>query len=197
MPLGLERVAENRVTLQLLYTISSFPYSKVCVLLRRSILLYIACWQAISCPVQSVCICCTIDWSICQYNLSSLASGREVLEPRKVFFFFFSPGPPLPYFLFFGLAQLDPFFSPKNVDWIFYHFFPPILPSISSATAMVRHIIRPFPIIDPAVAFPNFSTAWGIGLLFSRFLISLSSIQSNFSLSRLVDSHTSTFRLEF
>lgn len=31
-----------------------------------SIRLYIACWQAISCPVQSVCICCTIDWSICQ-----------------------------------------------------------------------------------------------------------------------------------
>jgi hypothetical protein len=85
------------------------------------------------------------------------------LEPRKVFSFFLLALLFLIFlffiFYFFGLAQLDPFFSPKNVDWIFYHFFPPLLPSISSATAMVRHSIRPFPIIDPAVVFINFSTA--------------------------------------
>lgn len=200
MPVGLERVAENRVTSQLLYTISSFPYSKVCVLLRRSILLYIACWQAISCPVQSVCICCTIDWSICQYNLSSLASGRQVLEPRKLFSFFLLAVLFLIfYFLFFlDSRNLIPFSPPKTLTGFSIIFFPPLLPSISSATAMVRHIIRPFPIIDPAVAFLNFSTAWGIGIAVLPFL-DLSFVDSIqlFSLSRLVDSHTSTFRLAF
>lgn len=126
MPVGLERVAENRVTSQLLYTISSFPYSKVCVLLRRSILLYIACWQAISCPVQSVCICCTIDWSICQYNLSSLASGRQVLEPRKLFSFFLLAVLFLIfYFLFFlDSRNLIPFSPPKTLTGFSIIFFP-------------------------------------------------------------------------
>lgn len=138
MRLGLERVAgESRDFAAPIHDFLHSIFKGMCVLLRRSILLYIACWQAISCPVQSVCICCTIDWSICQYNLSSLASGREVFEPRKLFSFSLLALLFFIFYFFFGLAQLDPFFSPKNVDWIFYHFF-------STLFSLPSHLPRPW-----------------------------------------------------
>lgn len=136
IPLGLERVAGDRVTPS-----SSLFKGMYYVVVFRCILRVGRRFPALS--SLFVYVVQSMDRFV---NIAFFLSLVEVLEPRKLFFF---PWPSSSLFLLD--SNLIP---PKTLTGFSIIFFPPS--SISSDTAMARHIIRPFLLSILPRLFPTF-----------------------------------------